>query len=81
MKEDIRNFIAETSFTEPGKIKDETMLFEEGIFDSMGLLSLVSFLEENFGVQTDDIDLMEDNFKNINAIESYVNKKKNYSLT
>lgn len=81
MKEDIRNFIAETSLTEPGKIKDDTMLFDEGIFDSMGLLNLVSFLEENFGVQTDDIDLMEDNFKNLNAIASYVKRKKNYSLT
>jgi acyl carrier protein len=79
MKESVKNFIAETSFTDPAKIKDDTMLFEEGIFDSMGLLSLISFLEESFGIQTDDVDLMEDNFKNLNAIEKYVIRKKSYS--
>jgi len=76
MKEEIKGFIAETSFTDPGSIKDETMLFEEGIFDSMGLLNLISFLEEKYGVKTEDTDLMEDNFQNLVAIENFVTKKK-----
>jgi acyl carrier protein len=75
-KEEIKTFIAETSFTDPKEIKDDTMLFEEGIFDSMGLLNLISFLEENYGVQTDDTDLVEENFQNLNAIEDYVARKK-----
>ncbi len=76
MKEEIRSFIAEITFTEVSKIGDATMLFDEGIFDSMGLLSLISFLEEKYGVHTDDIDLMEENFQNLNAILAYVKKKK-----
>jgi len=75
-KEEIKRFIAETAFTDPKEIKDDTMLFEEGIFDSMGLLNLISFLEENYGVQTDDPDLVEENFQNLNAIEDYVARKK-----
>jgi acyl carrier protein len=42
----------------------------------MGLLNLISFLEENYGVQTDDTDLVEENFQNLNAIEDYVARKK-----
>ncbi len=76
MKEELRKFIAEITFTDISKIDDSTMLFDEGIFDSMGLLSLISFLEEKYGVHTDDIDLMEENFQNLNAIQSYVKKKK-----
>ncbi|PWD98001.1 acyl carrier protein [Marinilabilia rubra] len=76
MKEEIKGFIAETSFTDPKIIKDETMLFEEGIFDSMGLLNLISFLEEKYGVKTEDTDLMEDNFQNLVAIENFVTRKK-----
>ncbi|MFW6350748.1 MAG: acyl carrier protein [Bacteroidota bacterium] len=76
MKEEIKEYIAETTFTDPQEIKEETMLFEEGIFDSMGLLNLISFLEEKYGVKTDDIDLMEENFQNLNAIEAYVKQKK-----
>ncbi|WP_291857895.1 acyl carrier protein [Marinilabilia sp.] len=76
MKEEIRDYIAETSFTDAQQIKEETMLFEEGIFDSMGLLNLIAFLEEKYGVRTEDTDLMEENFQNLNAIENYVIQKK-----
>ncbi len=76
MMEEIKGYIAETTFTDPTQIKEETMLFEEGIFDSMGLLNLIAFLEEQFGVKTEDTDLMEENFQNLKAIEAYVTRKK-----
>ncbi|MFW6203152.1 MAG: acyl carrier protein [Marinilabilia sp.] len=76
MKEKIKGFIAETAFADPGEIQEDTLLFEEGIFDSMGLLNLISFLEENYGVRTDDTDLVEDNFRNLRAIEDFVSRKK-----
>lgn len=76
MTEEIREFIAETSFTDPGEIKENTMLFDEGIFDSMGLLNLITFLEERYGVQTTDIDMVEDNFQSLDAIKGYVTRKK-----
>lgn len=74
-KEEIKAFIAETSFTQMDEIKDDTMLFEEGIFDSMGLLNLIAFLEEHYGIQTADTDLVEENFQNLNAIEKFVASK------
>jgi acyl carrier protein len=76
MMEEIKEFIADITFTNPNEIKEDTMLFEEGIFDSMGLLNLISFLEEKYGVQTNDIDLMEENFQNLNAIENYIASKR-----
>jgi acyl carrier protein len=77
MKEQIKAFIAKTTFTDPKDIQEDTMLFEEGIFDSMGLLNLIAFLEEKYGVKTDDTDLVEENFHSLWAIEAYVNRKKN----
>jgi acyl carrier protein len=76
MKEEIKGFIADTSFCNPQTIQEGTMLFDEGIFDSMGLLNLISFLEEKYGVQTDDTDLVEENFQNLKAIEDYVIRKR-----
>lgn len=75
MKNLIRNYIAETAFVEPDLIKDETMLFEEGIFDSMGLLNLISFLEQQFGIVPQDVDLNEENFGSLGAITNFVNQK------
>ncbi|WP_430816200.1 acyl carrier protein [Carboxylicivirga sp. RSCT41] len=76
MKEDIRTFISEITFVDKSKISDEVKLFEEGIFDSMGLLSLITFLDEEMGVKTDDSDLTEENFESINSIVAFLEKKK-----
>jgi len=76
MKERIRNFIAESTFNDTEIIKDETMIFDEGIFDSMGLLGLINFLEEEFGVVTDDTELVEENFGNVERIAAFIERKK-----
>ena len=37
---------------------------------------LISFLEEEFGIRTQDSDLIEENFESINAITDFIQKKK-----
>ncbi|SMO66444.1 acyl carrier protein [Saccharicrinis carchari] len=76
MREEIRKFIAETTFSDPSIIKDETLIFDEGIFDSMGLLGLISFLESEFNVETQDTDLQEENFGSVERIVAFIEKKK-----
>ena len=78
--EQLRNFISEITFSDIDKIKDDTLLFEEGIFDSLGFLSLVSVLNEEYGIDVTNDELSEDNFKSINAIVEYIAKKKNSKL-
>ena len=58
-----------------GKIKDDESLFEQGIIDSLGVLQLVSFLEEHFGVHVDDEDLVPENFDTVNRIREFVESK------
>jgi len=76
MRDQIRNFIAEITFTEVDAIANNTALFEEGIFDSMGLLSLITYLDEELGVKTDDDELNEENFASVESIVTYIEKKK-----
>jgi len=76
--EELRKFISEITFSDIERIKEDTLLFEEGIFDSLGFLSLVSFLNEEYGVDVTNDELSEDNFKSINAIVEYL-AKKNYN--
>lgn len=75
MKEQIRAFVCKTTFSDPNKITDSTLLFEEGIFDSMGLLNLISYLEEDFNVSVEDSELDAVNFGSINAIASFLERK------
>ncbi len=75
LKEILRTFIAETTFTPASQVQDDTLIFVQGIFDSMGFISLINFLEEEFSIRAEDSELLEENFESINAISSFVQRK------
>jgi acyl carrier protein len=55
--------------------KDDDSFLEEGIVDSIGVLELVSFVEENFGVTVDDQEVTPDNFDSVNRLAAYIRLK------
>ncbi len=71
----IRQYVEKSTMTEKGAIKDDTLIFDEGLLDSMGLLFLVEFIKDNFDVEADDDELIKENFESINSISSFVNNK------
>lgn len=75
VQEKIKQYILQASHVEANKIKNESLIFKEGFFDSMGFIMLITFLEEEFGIKTIDADLIEENFESINAISDFVNRK------
>jgi acyl carrier protein len=75
LTEQLRNFISETTFTDKEKIKEDTLVFKEGIFDSLGFLSLIAFVEEELGIEVADDELLEENFESINTIVAFVIRK------
>jgi len=56
VEEMIRTYIAENMiFSDNGyPYADETSFLEEGIVDSMGIMELVMFVEENFRIVVED---------------------------
>jgi len=75
-QEKIKNYIVESSHADAEKIRNESLIFKEGFFDSMGFIMLITFLEEEFGIKTMDSDLIEENFESINAITEFIRRKK-----
>lgn len=74
-KTKIKNYIIESTFDDVEKIKDDTLIFEEGILDSMGLLFLIEFLQEEFNLTTSDEELVVENFQSINNIMTFIESK------
>lgn len=75
IKEIIKEHILQATFADKDKIQDDSLIFKEGYFDSMGFVILITFIEDRFGITATDEDLIEDNFESINAITSYILKK------
>jgi len=48
---------------------------EEGIVDSIGVLELVAFVEENFAFTVDDMDVTPDNFDSVEKLGVYIRSK------
>ena len=60
---------------DPKNLTDETDLKESGILDSLSTLKLVTFLEEEFGVEFEADDLEAGNLASIANIERLVRTK------
>jgi acyl carrier protein len=77
VKERVKKFIVETSYVPKERVQDDTLIFVDGIFDSMGFLSLINFIEDNFKIKASDNELLEENFESVNAIVNFINRKLN----
>lgn len=49
-------------------------LFERGVLDSMGLLQVLTFIEEETGIRVPDDEVLPDNFRTISNIEQMVQR-------
>jgi acyl carrier protein len=52
-------------------------LLAKGIIDSHGVMELVAFLEERYGISVGDEDLTPENFESVTRIQEFVTRKRN----
>jgi acyl carrier protein len=57
-----------------GTLGAETSLLEAGVIDSTGVLELIGFLEDTFGIAIPDDDLVPANFDTIGSIVRYLER-------
>jgi len=73
----IRTYIAENMlFSDNGyPHSDSASFLEEGIVDSMGILELMMFVEENFNITVEDEEVVPDNFDSVSRLAAYIRSK------
>lgn len=77
VRTEIRAFIIENFlFGDEGyALSDEMSLIDNDLVDSTGILELVSFLEERFGIVMADADIVPANLDSLIRISSFVERK------
>ncbi len=68
----INNFLFGRSDT---GLSDSASFLEEGIIDSTGVLELVGFLEERFGIRVQDHDLIPENLDSIHNLVAFIESR------
>lgn len=54
--------------------RDESLI-DKGYIDSIGIISLVAYIENTIGIKVYDNEIIPENFDSINSIYGYLNKK------
>jgi len=78
IKADVRGFI-ENNFMmgrDTKELTDSGSLLEMNIIDSTGVLELVSFIEETYGITIEDDELIPENLDTIDRIVNFINRKR-----
>jgi acyl carrier protein len=74
----IRAFLASNFYiTDADALESETSLLDQGIVDSTGVLEVIGFIEETFGITVEDSELLPENLDSIQGIAQFVIRKKN----
>jgi acyl carrier protein len=73
----IRHYILENFLftSDEHKLRNTDSFLEEGIVDSTGILELLMFIEETFGFEVEDEELLPDNFDSVERLTRYVESK------
>lgn len=54
------------------ELAEEDDLLSSGILDSLAILQLVAFIDETFGIEVPDQDVVYENFNSIKVLDDYL---------
>jgi len=77
IEEQIRQYVADNFlFSDDGyQLSDDVSFLEEGIVDSTGVLELVMFVEDTFGITVQDEEIVPENFDSVSWLAAYTRRK------
>lgn len=72
----VREFVIENFlFGDDGQLKEDTSFLRSCIIDSTGVLELVSFLEQTYGIIIEDDELIPENLDSLSKIDMFLKTK------
>jgi acyl carrier protein len=77
-KQKIRNYILENYLftTDDSALGSDDSFLEKGILDSTGILEVIYFLEEEFGIKIADEEMIPENLDSVDNICAFIERKK-----
>lgn len=73
---EVRGFVVSNFLLGKGDtFSNDASFLEQEIIDSTGILELVSYLEETYGIEITDEELNPENLDSINKIGAYLSRK------
>jgi acyl carrier protein len=73
----VREYVIETFLLggDESELTDDESFLESGLIDSTGVLELIQFIEESFGVELGDEEMIPENLDSIDRVVRFVSSK------
>lgn len=73
----IREFVVENFlFGDGHHLQGNTSFIQSGVIDSTGILELITFLEETYGISIEDHELVPENMDSLLNVAAFVDRKR-----
>jgi acyl carrier protein len=78
IRQKIRKYILDSFlFTaKEDSLDNDKSFLQNGIIDSTGILEVIGFIEEEFGIKVEDEEIVPANLDSINLISGYITRKR-----
>jgi len=81
VKNKIRTFIIDNYlFGDDAGLEESTSFLDEGIVDSTGILELIEYISEEFGITVEDEELIPENLDSINNVSAFIGRKRGQAV-
>jgi acyl carrier protein len=77
IEQEIREFVKENFLIgqDGAVLEGNTSFLDNGLIDSTGVLELVNFMENRYGIKVADEELIPDNLDSINQLVGFITRK------
>ena len=76
IKQRVRDFVTSNFFvSDAARLTDGASLLDLGVVDSTGVLEIIGFLEQSFGLSVEDDEIVPANLDSIDRITAFVGRK------
>ena len=75
-KTEVKNFVVSNLlFGVAGDLKDNTSFLDSGTVDSTGVLEIIMFLEETYGIKIEPEEMVPENLDSIDRVSDFLTRK------
>ena len=75
MEAELRQFVIDNFMYGKDGLSNDMSFLASGLIDSSGVLELIIHLEETYGLEIEDADLIPENLDSINRLVAFIGRK------
>ena len=75
IRDAVRQYICEELLDDELPVEDDESLLADGMVSSLGMLRLVAFIDESYGITVPPEDFTIENFRTIKTLDAYLSGK------